>query len=118
MINMKKPEPGIIELDLSGEVTKADYEAVKPKIEAEMEKEGKQKFLFDLTETDGFTMGAVYEDIKFDLQNLENIGATAVVSQKKSREIGTKAIDLIFPENVRHFRDSSSAMDWLRSEAS
>lgn len=117
MISFKKVEPRIIELDFSGEITGEDYKEVKPKIESAMNEEGKLKFLMDLSQAKSFTAGSMYEDIKFDLQHFKNIGSTAVIASKKTYEMMTKALNLVYPEKVYHFEDQATALSWLKAQA-
>lgn len=117
MIKFKKADSKIVELDFSGEITGEDYKSVKPKIEEVMEEKGKVKFLMDLTNAEGFNLGAVYQDIKFDVEHFKNIGATAVVASKKTYEMMVKAINTIYPEKVYHFEDQKSALTWLKGQA-
>jgi anti-anti-sigma regulatory factor len=117
MISFKKVSDRVVELDFQGEITAADYKSVKPKIEEVMSQTGKVKFLMDLTDVKGFDLGAVYQDIKFDLEHFKNIGATAVIASKTNYALLVNAINLIYPEKVYHFEDQASAMNWLNGEA-
>lgn len=117
MINFDKAGDQIVKLDFNGEITGEDYKQVKPKIEQVMNEKGKVKFLMDLTNARGFNLGAVYQDIKFDVEHFKNIGATAVIASKKTYEMMVKAINAIYPEKVYHFEDQTSAMNWLKGQA-
>jgi hypothetical protein len=117
MITFNGAEDRIVKLDFKGEITSEDFQEVTPKIEAAMAEQGKLKFLMDLTETKGFNLGAVYQDIKFDVQHFRHIGATAVVASRKTYEMMVKAIDAIYPEKVFHFEDRQSALRWLQGQA-
>ncbi len=118
MIQFKQISQEIVELDFSGEITGEDYKSVKPKIESVMAREGKVKFLMDMTAAGGFNLGAVYQDIKFDIEHFKNIGATAVIASKKTYELMVKAINLIYPEKVYHFETPETALNWLKGQAS
>lgn len=115
MINCVLKDEKTIELDMQGEVTAKDYKNVEPKLVQLFGQKGKMKFLIQLDRLKSFGPGAVYEDIKFDLQNLKNIGATAIVGDKKSQALLTKFIDKIFPERVKFFETTGEAMQWLKS---
>lgn len=118
MINFKQIDNRIIELDFSGEITGEDYKSVKPQIEKVMAGTGTVKFLMDMTKVKNFTMGGMYQDIKFDVQHFKNIGDTAVVASKKTFELMTKAINMIYPgAKVYHFDESNTALNWLKSRA-
>lgn len=117
MITFKKADSRIVELDFEGEITGEDYKQVRPQIEAVMREKGKVKFLMDLTKAKGFSLGAMIQDIRFDIGHFKNIGATAVIASQKTYELATKAINAIYPEKVYHFGDQASALTWLKGQA-
>ncbi len=115
MINVKMQSEDTIELDMIGEVTGDDYKKVKPQLEAIFKKVGKAKFLIDLNQLKKFDLSAIYQDIKFDLQHLKNIGTTAIVGTKKTYEALSSVIDKFYPEKIKHFEDQVEALHWLRA---
>lgn len=114
MKNLKLNDEKTVEMDLVGEVTAQDYKKIEPDLKSYFTSRGKMKFLIDLNRLKSFSLGAAYEDIKFDLQNLRNIGATAIVGNKKTQETLADVIDKIFPEKVKYFENTSEAMKWLK----
>jgi len=116
MIDVQIKDQTIVELDLSGEVTGKDYESIRPELEKVFIKNGRQKFLFDMTAVDKFTPMAIFQDLKFDIQHLKFIGTTAVVSTKAMAETMTKIVDMLYPVKIEHFEDKKSALNWLESQ--
>lgn len=119
MIACQLKDENTVELDMQGEVTAEDYKKIGPQLRKYFSEKGKMKFLIVVDRVKSFSLGAVFQDIKFDLQNFKNIGATAIVGDKKSQEILTKIIDVIYPEKVHYFDDSNmkEANDWLQNVA-
>ena len=119
MIACRLDDENTVELNMQGEVTADDYKRIMPQLKTFFEQKGKMKFLIVVDRVKSFSLGAVLQDIKLDLQNLKNIGATAIVGDKKSQEVMTKAIDKIFPEKVEFFEDSDmkGAREWLQNVA-
>jgi len=119
MISCRLEDETTVELDMQGEVTADDYRKIMPQLKDYFNKKGKMKFLIVVDRVRSFSLGAVFQDIKLDLMNLKNIGATAIVGDKKSQEIMTKAIDKVFPEKVEFFEDThmKEAKDWLQNVA-
>ncbi len=115
MINCTLKDEKTIELDMQGDITAEDYKKIEPELLELFGQKGKMKFLIQLDRLKSFGPGAVYEDIKFDLQNLKNIGPTAIVGDKKSQALMTKFIDKIFPERVKFFEATGEALQWLRT---
>ena len=118
MINFKQIDSKTVGLDFSGEITGEDYKSVKPQIEKVMAGSGTVKFLMDMTRVKNFTLDGILQDIKFDIQHFKNIGDTAVVAPKKTFELMTKTINMIYPgAKVYHFDETNSAMNWLNRQA-
>lgn len=119
MITFRKVDYRIVGLDFSGKITGEDYQSVKPQIEEVMrDKGGKIKFLMDLTQADGFDLSAVYQDLKFDVEHYNNIGDTAVISDKTTYEWMVRAINMIYPgAKVKHFENPQVALNWLKGQA-
>jgi len=116
MINVEKKDSTTIQLNLEGEITGEDYKKIKHELEAVFKKNGRQKFIFNMNQATKFTLGAVLQDIKFDLQHLKFIGTTAVVSTKPMAETFTDIVDSIYPVKIERFDDVSSASQWLRTQ--
>jgi hypothetical protein len=103
----------IVEMDLQGNVSASDYNAVEPKLLSFFKSSGKLKFLIQLDHLNTFELGAVAADAKFGLKNIRNIGPTAIVGDKKSQALLTRFINLIFPEKVKFFESAGEASMWL-----
>lgn len=119
MISCSLKDENTVELDMQGEVTAEDYKQIAPQLKKYFTERGKMKFLIVLDRVKSFTLGAVFQDIKIDIQNFKNMGTTAVVGDRKSQEIITKVADKLYPEKIRYFDDSNmkGANEWLSSAA-
>ena len=106
-----------VELKMSDEVTAADYKKVTPLIEGFMAKKGRLKFLIVLDNLKSFGPGAIWEDLKFDIKHLKNVGDTAIVGESKAQSFLAKGIDKIFPAKVKYFERNQldAAKSWLES---
>lgn len=106
-----------VELTMTEDVTAADYKKVKPIIEGHMATHGRLKFLILIENLKSFGPGAIWEDIKFDLKNLKNVGDTAIVGESKAQELLASGIDKIFPAQVKFFEHAqlAEAKSWLRT---
>lgn len=117
MIALKLKCANTVELEMKGKVTAADYKLMRPKLEKIFKEKGRMKFLINLDSLKSFSLGATYEDIKFDIQNLKDVGTTAIVGNKKAQETVTNLIDLIFPAKVKFFdsKRQAEALTWLQN---
>lgn len=116
MINIEEKDSKTVQLNLEGEITGEDYKKIRPELEAVFKKKGRQKFIFNMNKATKFTLGAVLQDIKFDLQHLKFIGTTAVVSTKPMAETLTELVDKVYPVKIERFDDVSSASQWLQNQ--
>ena len=115
MIDYKLKDASTVELDMQGEITADDYKTIKPKLEQLFQERGRMKFLINVEKVKNFTLGAIYQDIKLDMQNLKYVGDTAIVGNKKAQEYLTKFIDMIFPAKVEFFEGNTEAAAWLKT---
>lgn len=70
-------------LQLSGKLTKEDYEHFVPEVERLIKREGKLRMLCRMHDFHGWTMGALWEDIKFDLKHFADIERLAFIGERK-----------------------------------
>jgi translation initiation factor IF-3 len=119
MISCQLKDENTVELNMQGEITADDYKKIQPQLKEYFENHGKMKFLIVLDRVKSFTLGAIFQDIKTDLQNFKNIGTTAVVGDRKSQEVITKVADKLYPEKIKYFDDSDfqGANQWLQNAA-
>jgi hypothetical protein len=78
----QKAETNTLEIELSGRLTKEDYETFVPKIEAAIAEHGKLRMLVRLTDFHGWNAGALWEDLKFDARHFTDIERLAIVGEK------------------------------------
>jgi hypothetical protein len=72
-----------LRVQLSGKLTKEDYQQFVPEIEKLIGREGKLRVLVRMHDFHGWTMGALWEDIKFDLKHFADIERLALVGERK-----------------------------------
>src|SRR5262245_35725626 len=73
----------ILMIDLSDKLTKKDYEQFTPKVERAVRDHGKIRMLVWMHDFHGWSMGALWEDIKFDLRHFTHIERLALVGDKR-----------------------------------
>jgi len=108
----------VVCFDLSGKVTRRDYEIFVPELEHLIEKHGKIRLLFELTDFDGWTPAAFWEETKVALKHVGDIERMAVVGNRKWHEAMTQFCNLIAPADVAFFetKQSFQAKQWLLDE--
>ena len=76
-------EDKLMEVAVTGKLDKADYELFVPAAERLIEEHGKIRVLIVMHEFHGWTAGALWEDIKFDLKHFNHIERLAIVGESK-----------------------------------
>jgi hypothetical protein len=67
---------------LTGKLTKDDYQQFTPEIERLIKQHGKIRMLVQLHDFHGWTVSAIWEDIKFDLKHFQDVERLALVGEK------------------------------------
>ncbi|HEV3142389.1 MAG TPA: STAS/SEC14 domain-containing protein [Gemmataceae bacterium] len=107
----------ILTVNLSGKLTKEDYQHFVPEIERLMKQHGKVRMLVRMHDFHGWSAGAVWEDIKFDWKHFFDIERLALVGERRW-EAGMAAFCRPFTKaTVRYFDESeaSKAEEWIRA---
>ncbi|MCX7011467.1 MAG: STAS/SEC14 domain-containing protein [Candidatus Sumerlaeota bacterium] len=78
-----KEEGKIIEVSASGKLTAEDYDRLGPEVEQQVKKHGKIRVLFIMSDFHGWTAGALWKDIQFDLKHFADIERLALVGERR-----------------------------------
>jgi hypothetical protein len=103
-------------INLSGKLTKEDYEHFVPAVERLLKQHGKLRMLVRMHDFHGWTLGALWEDIKFDLKHFADLERLALVGDRKW-EAGMAAFCKPFTRaTVRYFDEGKAdeALTWLK----
>jgi hypothetical protein len=73
----------LLGIKISGKLTKEDYEQFVPKVEELIKQHGKLRVLLEMHDFHGWEMGALWEDIKFDVKHFSDIERLAMVGNSK-----------------------------------
>jgi hypothetical protein len=103
---IEKYEAGILEVHVTGKLEKEDYERFVPEIE---------KFMHDFH---GWTAGALWEDIKFDLKHFNDIERLAIVGETKWQHGMTIFCKPFTTAKIQYFEedDMETALSWIAED--
>ena len=73
----------LLEVHLTGKLTKEFYEDFVPKVEEQIAQHGKLRILLIMHDFHGWTAGALWEDLKFDMKHWKDIERLAMVGESK-----------------------------------
>jgi hypothetical protein len=105
----------VLEVDLHGKLSYADYERFVPETERLILKHGKIRVLVTMHHFDGWDANAVWEDIKWNARHFSQIERLAVVGKKTWHRLMTGFARPFTPTQVRYFAPEqlSEARAWI-----
>jgi hypothetical protein len=108
----------VIEVRVTGKLTKDAYENFVPLVEGQIKQHGKLRILFVTQDFHGWTAGAMWEDLKFDLKHWKDIELLALVGDKKWEKGMATFCKPFTKAHIRYFDVSQfgEAREWLESE--
>lgn len=66
-----------------GKLSKEDYQLFAPLLDEQIKDNGKLRLLFEMHDFHGWTLGAVWEDLKFGTHHWRDIERLAIVGESK-----------------------------------
>jgi hypothetical protein len=70
-----------VELRVTERLTRRDYQRVVPELERRIRQHGRIRVLVDVVELRGADLGALWEDVRFDMRHYDDIERLAVVGE-------------------------------------
>lgn len=119
MITIEHDRDDYLVCRVSGKLTEADYDAAIPEIENALKlREGPLRMMILLEDFRGWEIGALWQDLKFDVRHADDFGRIAVLGDSTLEEWGTTLSNPFFGAEMRYFdlQDRTAARAWL-SEA-
>ena len=106
----------MIEVTLTGTLSAADYEAFLPRTEALLERFETVRMLVILKDFHGWTAGALWEDLKFDLKHFDDVDRLAIAGDSAWEKGMTVFCKPFTTATVRYFdrADLDAARAWVR----
>jgi len=108
----------VLKVSVSGKLTTEDYELFVPEIERQIEEHGKIRILFEMHDFHGWTAGALWQDVKFDLKHFRDIERIAMIGEK-SWEHGMATFCKPFTSaKIRYFdhEQTDEAQKWIEEK--
>ena len=108
----------VIEVRLSGKLEKKDYEAFVPEIEQRIKQHGRLRILLEMHDFHGWSAGAMWEDLKFDLKHFNDIERVAMVGETRWQEGMAKFCRPFTAAKIKYFEHDhvEEARTWLKNE--
>jgi SpoIIAA-like len=71
----------LLEARLTGKLAREDYDRFVPAVERLVQQHGKIRMLVEMHDFHGWTAGALWEDIKFDVKHFRDIECLAIIGE-------------------------------------
>jgi len=112
-------EQNYVEIKLSGKLVKEDYQAFVPVLETLIQQHGPLHILMEMHDFHGWSMGALWEDMKFDLKHFKDIQFLAIVGESKWQENMAKFCKPFTSATIKYFEESelAAAKAWIAETA-
>ena len=120
MIEIRSDVPhGTVLVEMSGKLSKRDYAQFIPALERMIAAHGKIRVLLQLRDFHGWTAGALWEDVKFDVKHFNDIDRLAIVGDRKWEAGMAMFCKPFTTAEVRYFdmRDAAAARQWIEAGA-
>ena len=114
----EKADGKVLEVQVSGKLTHADYEHFVPEFERLVKAHGKLRLLFEMTDFHGWGAAALWDDIKFDAKHFADIERLAMVGEKRWEEGMSVFCRPFTRATIRYFdhADAAAAHAWIEEE--
>jgi len=111
----EKDDGKLLEVRVTGKLSHDDYQNFVPAFERLTGRHGKIRVLFEMADFHGWSAGALWDDLKFDLKHFSDIERLALVGDKKWEQ-GMSVFCRPFTSAKVRFFDSAAIQDaraWL-----
>jgi len=109
------PDARLLKVSVDGKIEAYDYKRLAPLVEDLINQHGKLDILLILHDFGGWTAGALWEDIKFDVAHFRDIGRLAIVGDRKWEKGMATFCKPFTTAEVRFFEreDLAHASEWV-----
>ena len=105
----------VLIVHVSGKLVKTDYEHLVPEFERLVRQHGKLRVLISMNDFHGLDVGALWEELKFDIKHFADYERLAVLGDKKWQQAMTTFFKPFTKATIRYFdlADVAVARRWL-----
>jgi hypothetical protein len=107
----------LLEVHLTGKLTKEFYERLAPIVEEQIKEQGKIRILMVMHDFHGWTAGALWEDVKFSMHHWKDIERLAIVGETKWEQGMATFCKPFTKATIQYFDQSrlEEARKWITS---
>ena len=110
----------VLEINVSGKLTKEDYTKFVPEVEKLIQQHGKISILLRMHDFHGWQAGALWEDIKFDIRHFSDIKRLAMIGEKSWQKGMSRFCAPFTTAKIRYFEPEQlqEAEKWVEEDNS
>lgn len=115
-ISLREEADGkVLIIRLGGKLTKEDYERFTPEVERLIHRHGKIRLMVQMHDFHGWTLSALWDDIRFDVKHFAHIERLALVGESKWEEGMATFCKPFTAATIRYFDDAKSgeSLTWI-----
>ncbi len=107
----------VLTVNISGKLTKSDYEKFVSEFERLVGEFGKLSVLFEMTDFHGWDAGGLWEDTKFAIHHFDDIERIAMIGEKRWQQGMATFCKPFTKATIQYFDHSEAAEagEWLKS---
>lgn len=108
----------LLHVRVTGKLTKESYEMFVPVVDEQIKAHGKIRVLFEMHDFHGWTAGALWEDVKFDVKHWRDIERLAIVGESKWEQGMAAFCKPFTAAKIKYFDHTKleEAQSWLAEE--
>lgn len=108
----------VTQVRVTGKLTKEAYEEFVPVLDAQIQEHGRIRILFEMHDFHGWTAGALWEDLRFDVQHWRDIERLAIVGESKWEKGMAVFCKPFTSASIRYFDQAQrdEAQEWLTED--
>ena len=109
-------ENNIIYTIAEEKLTDEDYDQLIPLLQEKIRAYGKIRWYFEMNAFEGWSLSAMWRDIKFDFSNTENLERIAMVGDKQWEKQLTQLMKPFTGADIKYFsrEERQVAKNWLK----
>lgn len=116
MYRLEHEQGNFVRIIVSERLTNEDYERLHPELDAEIERHGEVRLVWDMRDFEGWTPGALWEDAKLDLRHNSDVSRLAMIGETRWQEWMARLTKPFDHAQVHYFdaADRETAYEWIR----
>lgn len=109
-------EHNIIYTVASEKLSDEDYDRLIPLLEEKIRSFGKIRWYFEMREFEGWSLSAMWRDLKFDFRNKEHLERIAMVGNKEWEKQLTQLMKPFTGASIKYFslEEHEEAKNWIK----